>query len=92
VPASSGHLPPGSHAVAQLIEAGLEQAAAEWLGRTTLGGYRRVPGCQILPALGSRRIAKLTVEEFDAFYRDDNSTAIPAMTSWSWASVTGSRS
>jgi integrase len=69
VAASRGHLPAGSHTVAQLIEAGLEHAATEGLERTTLRGYRRVAECQILPALGSRRLTKLSAEDLDAFYR-----------------------
>jgi integrase len=69
VAASRGQLPAGSHTVAQLIEAGLEHAATEGLERTTLRGYRRVAECQILPALGSRRLTKLTAEDLDAFYR-----------------------
>jgi len=64
-----GRLQAGSHTVAQLIERGLEQAAAEGLERTTLRGYRRVAEGQILPALGTRRLSKVTVEDLDAFYR-----------------------
>jgi hypothetical protein len=64
-----GRLQSGSHTVAQLIERGLEQAAAEGLERTTLRGYRRVAEGQILPALGTRRLSKVTVEDLDAFYR-----------------------
>lgn len=55
--------------MAQVLTAGLEQAAAEGLERTTLRGYRRVAECQIAPALGSRRLTKLTAEEIDRFYR-----------------------
>ncbi|MDQ3573851.1 MAG: N-terminal phage integrase SAM-like domain-containing protein [Actinomycetota bacterium] len=64
-----GRLPVGSHTVSQLVDAGLEQAASEGLERTTLRGYRRVAENQIRPALGSRRLSKLTAEEIDAFYR-----------------------
>lgn len=64
-----GRLQAGSHTVAQLIERGLEQAAAEGLERTTLRGYRRVAEGQILPALGTTRLSKVTVEDLDAFYR-----------------------
>src|SRR5205814_7368861 len=35
----------------------------------TIRGYRRVAANQIVPALGSRRITKITAEELDAFYR-----------------------
>ena len=69
VDAAHGRLQVGSHTLAQLIEAGLEQAASEGLERTTMRGYRRVAENQILPALGSRRITKLTAEELDRFYR-----------------------
>ena len=69
VESSNGRLQAGSYTVAKVVEAGLEQAASEGLERTTIRGYRRVAENQILPALGSRRITKLTVEEIDAFYR-----------------------
>jgi integrase len=69
VEAGNGRLQTGTHTVAKLIEVGLEQAAAEGLERTTLRGYRRVAENQIIPALGKRRITKLTVEEIDTFYR-----------------------
>lgn len=67
VESSNGRLQAGSHMVATVVEAGLEQAAAEGLERTTIRGYRPVAENQILPALGSRRITRLTVEEIDAF-------------------------
>ena len=69
VESSNGRLQAGSYTVAKVVEAGLEQAASEGLERTTIRGYRRVAENQIIPALGSRRITKLTVEEIDAFYR-----------------------
>jgi site-specific recombinase XerD len=59
----------GNHTLAEVLIAGLEQAEAEGLERTTIRGYRRVAECQIAPALGKRPIAKLTVEEIDRFYR-----------------------
>ena len=68
VESSNGRLQAGSYTVAKVVEAGLEQAASEGLERTTIRGWR-VAENQILPALGSRWITKLTVEEIDAFYR-----------------------
>lgn len=64
-----GRLRSSSCTVAELLEAGLEQAEAEGLERTTLRGYRRVAESQIVPALGTKSIAKLTAEDLDRFYR-----------------------
>lgn len=75
-----GQLRSTSHTVKQLMEAALEQAAAEGLERTTLRGYRRVAECQIIPALGSRRVANVTAEELDAFYRALAKTGLAAST------------
>ncbi|MGE4164012.1 MAG: tyrosine-type recombinase/integrase [Vicinamibacterales bacterium] len=66
---SHGRISGGSHTVAEVLEAGLDQARAEGLERTTLRGYRRVAECQIAPALGAKRVSRLTVEEIDRFYR-----------------------
>ena len=66
--ASRGHVAVGSRTMSDLLDAGLEQAEAEGLERTTLRGYRRVADCQIRPALGKRRITHLGTEEIDRFY------------------------
>ncbi|MGE0729145.1 MAG: tyrosine-type recombinase/integrase [Acidimicrobiia bacterium] len=66
---SQGRISGGSRTVAEVLEAGLDQAQAEGLERTTLRGYRRVAECQIAPALGAKRVSRLTVEEIDRFYR-----------------------
>jgi integrase len=42
VESSNGRLQAGSYTVAKVVEAGLEQAAAEGLERTTIRGYRRL--------------------------------------------------
>ena len=57
---TSGRLQAGNLTVGKLLEAGLEQAEAEGLERTTLRGYRRVAERQILPALGPRRLVGRT--------------------------------
>jgi integrase len=69
VEAGRGRLQSGAHALSELLERGLEQAASEGLERSTLRGYRRVAENQIAPALGARRITKITAEDLDAFYR-----------------------
>ncbi len=58
-----------AHTLSELLERGLEQAASEGLERSTLRGYRRVAENQIAPALGARRITKITAEDLDTFYR-----------------------
>jgi integrase len=69
VEAGRGRLQAGAHTLCELLERSLEQAASEGLERSTLRGYRRVAENQIVPALGSRRITKITAEDLDTFYR-----------------------
>lgn len=69
VEAGRGRLQSSAHTLTELLERGLEQAASEGLERSTLRGYRRVAENQIAPALGTRRITKITAEDLDTFYR-----------------------
>ncbi len=69
VEAGRGRVQSGAHSLSELLERGLEQAASEGLERPTLRGYRRVAENQIVPALGARRITKITAEDLDTFYR-----------------------
>jgi len=69
VEAGRGRVQSGAHTVAELMERGLEQVASEGLERSTRRGYRRVAENQIVPALGARRITRITAEDLDTFYR-----------------------
>jgi integrase len=54
--------------LSELIDRWLENVGPG-LSPRTLGGYRRVSDKRIVPALGTKRISKLTAADLDRFYR-----------------------